>query len=130
MLMEFAGGPPGTPPFASYILQRIWEVSPCFQPSSDSPLFVCFFSLSICSFSFFKLRVILLTEKQNITKLSGRFSYLSPALLPHGVHSLHCFYPCTFSSYLISGFRQWQVVIKNNFPQKESSIKHLESLEM
>lgn len=27
MLMEFAGGPPGMPPFASYILQRIWEVS-------------------------------------------------------------------------------------------------------
>ncbi|KAH0521479.1 Ubiquitin carboxyl-terminal hydrolase 34, partial [Microtus ochrogaster] len=26
MLMEFAGGPPGMPPFASYILQRIWEV--------------------------------------------------------------------------------------------------------
>lgn len=30
MLMEFAGGPPGMPSFASYILQRIWEVSrPC-----------------------------------------------------------------------------------------------------
>ena len=27
MLMEFAGGPPGMPSFASYILQRIWEVS-------------------------------------------------------------------------------------------------------
>lgn len=27
MLMEFAGGPPGMPPFASYILQRIWEVN-------------------------------------------------------------------------------------------------------
>uniref|UniRef100_A0A3B5M8F1 Ubiquitin carboxyl-terminal hydrolase 34 n=1 Tax=Xiphophorus couchianus TaxID=32473 RepID=A0A3B5M8F1_9TELE len=26
MLMEFAGGPPGMPSFASYILQRIWEV--------------------------------------------------------------------------------------------------------
>ncbi|XP_018120315.1 ubiquitin carboxyl-terminal hydrolase 34 isoform X2 [Xenopus laevis] len=26
MIMEFAGGPPGMPPFASYILQRIWEV--------------------------------------------------------------------------------------------------------
>lgn len=26
MLMEFAGGPPGMPPFASYILQRVWEV--------------------------------------------------------------------------------------------------------
>lgn len=27
MLMEFAGGPPGMPSFASYILQRIWEVT-------------------------------------------------------------------------------------------------------
>lgn len=27
MLMEFAGGPPGMPSFASYILQRIWEVN-------------------------------------------------------------------------------------------------------
>ncbi|PIO35285.1 hypothetical protein AB205_0129550 [Aquarana catesbeiana] len=26
MIMEFSGGPPGMPPFASYILQRIWEV--------------------------------------------------------------------------------------------------------
>ncbi|XP_039594276.1 ubiquitin carboxyl-terminal hydrolase 34 [Polypterus senegalus] len=26
MLMEFAGGPPGMPSFATYILQRIWEV--------------------------------------------------------------------------------------------------------
>ncbi|CAJ0933399.1 unnamed protein product, partial [Ranitomeya imitator] len=26
MIMEFAGGPPGMPPFASFILQRIWEV--------------------------------------------------------------------------------------------------------
>ncbi|CAL8351436.1 unnamed protein product, partial [Boreogadus saida] len=26
MLMEFAGGPPGMPSFASFILQRIWEV--------------------------------------------------------------------------------------------------------
>lgn len=25
--MEFAGGPPGMPSFASYILQRIWEVN-------------------------------------------------------------------------------------------------------
>lgn len=29
MLMEFAGGPPGMPSFASYILQRIWEVRWC-----------------------------------------------------------------------------------------------------
>lgn len=33
MLMEFAGGPPGMPSFASYILQRIWEVrSPIDRP--------------------------------------------------------------------------------------------------
>lgn len=31
MLMEFAGGPPGMPPFASYILQRIWEVQPVLK---------------------------------------------------------------------------------------------------
>lgn len=31
MLMEFAGGPPGMPSFASYILQRIWEVGCPFR---------------------------------------------------------------------------------------------------
>lgn len=34
MLMEFAGGPPGMPSFASYILQRIWEVG---RPSARPP---------------------------------------------------------------------------------------------
>lgn len=52
MLMEFAGGPPGMPPFASYILQRIWEVSLEVHASSllfsqrfsCCPLFILIFS--------------------------------------------------------------------------------------
>lgn len=49
MLMEFAGGPPGMPPFASYILQRIWEVS--FEVHVSNLLFSQRFS-SCCCFDF------------------------------------------------------------------------------
>lgn len=46
MLMEFAGGPPGMPPFASYILQRIWEVS--FEVHVSNLLFSQRFSFCCC----------------------------------------------------------------------------------
>lgn len=48
MLMEFAAGPPGMPSFASYILQRIWEVNDrAVIPSDVSPALVSY--SSFCS---------------------------------------------------------------------------------
>lgn len=78
MLMEFAGGPPGMPPFASYILQRIWEVS--FEAHASNLLFSQTFSFVVVFkfFSFF--RIIFLNAKQNIAKLNGRYRYFPSSL--------------------------------------------------
>lgn len=63
MLMEFAGGPPGMPSFASYILQRIWEVNTCASVTDTeiqftvlllytNKFYVCFFNVEAIIFSY------------------------------------------------------------------------------
>lgn len=99
--MEFAGGPPGMPPFASYILQRIWEVSLEVHASSllssQGVSFCCCFDfVVVVLIFFFLLKSNFTLSKTEYSKIEWKVQILPTHPCLHGF----CFFILFPPSYI------------------------------